>query len=1021
MINIKNEEIDQNKLEKKYETFSNKEKEMVHRLYHEKPKEFKELKNLIELLIFYKKPPTPEEFLDSKNKYLPADYINGLYPYIKEDFIKAMRKDNPYSIISFYGSTRCEAKNTPILMYDLSIKMIQDIRVGDILMGDDGTPRNVLETTKGFGKLYEIQQNKADNYIVNENHVLVLQYTNKGLRKDRNNAIDKNNGKTIEISIKDYLKLSKNKKHRLKGIKSPGFDFPYQKIPLDSYFLGVWLADGTSKSTEITTPDKEIKEYIYEYANKLKLQVSTYQNNTSKAIRYSIKGTTSANQFSHNDNIVFYALKNLNLLKNKHIPDIYIKNSKKVRLQLLAGLLDGGGYKSKGCYEIIQKNTKLANQIVLLARTLGFKVSIKKVKKGIKKLNFIGEYNLISISGNLFTIPLKIKRKKFLKNYKPRNNVLRTGIKVKELEKKGEFFGFALDGNQKYLHSDFTITHNTGKTVLARLFTLYSIIFVNYLRDPHTYFKINKMSKICIYLVSFKSDKTKQVYLSPLLNLLDASEMFIRERFEQNVYKKGIDLEGKIHFSEASKFGDITFPTMSIVTGKDASSLVGADIVAGAVSELTFFKEYAKGMTDEQIVQVFTKLYTRIQNTVGFGTFPCWSYIDSSANEADSPIENMILKDLKKDPHTFFRHYVLWEVRPHLFPEYERTGKTFPICSGDGAYKAKILYTDQDIEKIPSHLKIDIPIDLKDTFERNLIDSIKDVAGRGTSKENKLIPNISIITELFNNITLNNIEGLIIADSKDLPENLLWNQIYEKFFIKIDNNRLLFRRAQLEPRFLGVDLAYSLKGDIIGLTMLHKEWSKELNRVLYVSDFSFVVGPGKNEINLNAISCFIEDLIVKGGISFSGIYVDQFQSAELRQYTKRLEINTYLQSVDKELSPYLFFVVCLNNGTVKSGKNVFLKNNLKSLIRTKNKSGKEIIDHTSGTTNNDYLGNFEKSYCGINGKDCSDSFCQALWGAKNDDILPSICYEDENKRLSNKKEDINKNVEKAINKLHKYF
>jgi hypothetical protein len=50
----------------------------------------------------------------------------------------------------------CFAKDTPILLWNGSTKMSQDIIVGDILVGDDGTPRTVLNTVTGDDELYKI-------------------------------------------------------------------------------------------------------------------------------------------------------------------------------------------------------------------------------------------------------------------------------------------------------------------------------------------------------------------------------------------------------------------------------------------------------------------------------------------------------------------------------------------------------------------------------------------------------------------------------------------------------------------------------------------------------------------------------------------------------------------------------------------------------------------------------------------------------------------------------------------------
>lgn len=562
----------------------------------------------------------------------------------------------------------------------------------------------------------------------------------------------------------------------------------------------------------------------------------------------------------------------------------------------------------------------------------------------------------------------------------------------------------------------------TGKSLLARLFTMYSIIYVCYLRDPHAYFKINPMSKLCAYLLSFVSSKTAQVYISPLINLLDASEMFVRERFEQKTYEHGVDEEGKIHWSESSKFGDITFPKISVVSGRDASSLVGADIVCGAVSELTFFKNYSS-LDDSEIVQVFTKLFTRIQNTVGFSVFPCWSYIDSSSNDSSSEIEKMILYDLKEKDTVFFRHYVLWEVRPHLYPKWNKDrSKTFKICIGNNNVPACVINEQVNIKDIPSELIIDVPIDLKDTFERNLIDSIKDIAGRPTGNENKLIQNIQTIENIFDNSALINIEHILKVDAADKPEGALWQHIDTKYFTRYDMTQRILRRASQEPRYIGLDLAHSVKGDVMGICMLHKEWSRETKQIMFIADFCFAVGGVDTGINLEAPTYFIMDLANIGNTPIQGIFVDQFQSQTLIQYLVRNRIKAVKQSVDTTLEPYLFFVNCMMNKAFKSGKNIFLKNNLLSLVRIKMESGKEKVDHIQGKSNNLYNGDFEHSTAGLYAKDVSDAVCQALYGAYLDaEYIPVTVYEDENMKLSTKPEDITPFISAGYGLLHKFY
>ena len=53
------------------------------------------------------------------------------------------------------------------MMFDGSIKLVQNIKVGDLLMGDDSKPRKVLSTTIGYGGLRKITPTKGDAWVCN--------------------------------------------------------------------------------------------------------------------------------------------------------------------------------------------------------------------------------------------------------------------------------------------------------------------------------------------------------------------------------------------------------------------------------------------------------------------------------------------------------------------------------------------------------------------------------------------------------------------------------------------------------------------------------------------------------------------------------------------------------------------------------------------------------------------------------------------------------------------------------------
>ena len=346
---------------------------------------------------------------------------------------------------------KCLGLGTKIVMYDGTLKNVEDVEVGDQLMGDDSTPRNVLSLARGREKMFWVRQNKGIDYRVNESHIL-------SLKRSRNEGKHKH-GDILNIELKEYNKKSKRFHSNYKGYKV-GIDFKQKKLEIDPYFLGLWLGDGASSNVSIASIDNEIIEYLSEYARKLDLQLSV-QIPKEKCPIYSI--TSGQRGISkHKDKSLQKRLRDIGVLNNKHIPHNYIQNSEKNRLKLLAGLLDSDGYYDDKfhVFEIVQKNECLAQQIKYLADSLGFRVSMKTKKARIKKINYECDVYRLRIVGNLDKIPTKLPRKQARKLLAKRD-FQHTGVKV-EYDKVDEYYGFTIDGNNLFLLEDMTVTHNTS-------------------------------------------------------------------------------------------------------------------------------------------------------------------------------------------------------------------------------------------------------------------------------------------------------------------------------------------------------------------------------------------------------------------------------------------------------------------------------------------------------------------------------------------------------------------------------
>jgi len=380
-------------------------------------------------------------------------YIKELDPDIIEPRnSNYMNHDQGSSKLVICGKPGCFTRGTGVLMYDGKIKNVEDVELGEKVMGDDSTPRNVLELCRNSDEMFRINPKKGESYTVNRLHKLVLVSTGY-------NQIKK--GSIVEITVEDYLKKSKTWKERWK-IYRAGVNFMEKQVKIDPYIVGVWLGDGTSAEPEFTNIDSEVLDYLSKFSTENNLIFKKKSENSEYTYRISsIEGTKGKNTLLNN-------LKRYNLINNKHIPDDYKINSRENRLQLLAGLLDtDGSYDENGSgYDFIQKNERLFDDAIFLARSLGFSAYKKKTKKSCmyKGERKEGTYFRCHISGNVDEIPCKILRKQ-AKHRKINKNNLVTGFSVESVG-EGDYFGFTLDGNHRFLLGTFDVVRNTGKTTL---------------------------------------------------------------------------------------------------------------------------------------------------------------------------------------------------------------------------------------------------------------------------------------------------------------------------------------------------------------------------------------------------------------------------------------------------------------------------------------------------------------------------------------------------------------------------
>lgn len=296
------------------------------------------------------------------------------------------------------GMGKCLAKDTKVIMYNGSTKKVQDLVQGDLLMGDDNTPRTILTLTKGFGKMFTIVPVKGPRFTVNKAHILVL-----------------------KNSVKNPIITKRTRFNRIR-------------------YNVIWWENNELQNKLFKTED-EANNFMYEVLPRHQLYSEISVGDflkTSKAFRNVFKAYRVPIDFPRTNT-------------DSNI----ITSSREEKIQYITDILDSYDTVLDKEHDTLYfhikhtpENEKFKEHFLFICRSVGLYVNEYSVKQGIK----------ITIQGN---IALPLKNKELIndnKNYDKDYSMTNITIKYKE---RNEYYGFTLDNNHRFLFEDFTVTHNT--------------------------------------------------------------------------------------------------------------------------------------------------------------------------------------------------------------------------------------------------------------------------------------------------------------------------------------------------------------------------------------------------------------------------------------------------------------------------------------------------------------------------------------------------------------------------------
>ena len=382
-------------------------------------------------------------------------------------------RDNIFTIVNgLAGTGKAQPLDSLVLTPSGYIPM-GEIKIGDEVISSDGTPTKVTGVfPQGEKDIYKISFSDGTSTECCGEHLWLTQtYSDRNyikLVRNGSSSRIKIGEKGREGTVKNTIEImdtlfvgnkSKKTNHTIPIVKPIEFD--KKNTEIDSYLLGCLLGDGgfTTTTLSFTTNDEEI---LNEVTNRLPynhvITERYHQNYTIKSI-----GVKENKITEYLKNSKLFELKSY----DKFIPNEFLFNDIKTRLEILQGLMDTDGTvdKRSGVPIFYSTSIKLIEDVTFIVQTLGGIVTksekIGKYKKPNGEIRDCKKCYTLHINLPNEFVPFKLDRKiKLLKNrvkYFPARF-----IKNVELIGNKEAQCIMVDNDKHlYLTNDCIVTHNT--------------------------------------------------------------------------------------------------------------------------------------------------------------------------------------------------------------------------------------------------------------------------------------------------------------------------------------------------------------------------------------------------------------------------------------------------------------------------------------------------------------------------------------------------------------------------------
>ena len=308
--------------------------------------------------------------------FLPGTLSEKIDPYLRPLYDALHDMMDPESIPKLmnagiievaplaYMRGRAQPVFTEVLTPE-GFQAIGDLKVGDVVIGSDGRPTEVMGVyPQGFKEIYRVHTQDGSSTLASGDHLWWV-YT----RSDRRRGKPARVLQTKEMI--GNLRAAHYHRYELPLLSTP-VEFEARPVPLDPYALGLLLGDGcfscrTSPPFATTDPElvDELKRLIPGIAVRRKSEVDDVLIREDGNC-----GDTSVK------NPITSAMRELGLAgaksDTKFIPRDYLFNSPDVRLSVLQGLIDSDGGRSLGRAAPAESSTPRCRRVFEMTSDFSF-------------------------------------------------------------------------------------------------------------------------------------------------------------------------------------------------------------------------------------------------------------------------------------------------------------------------------------------------------------------------------------------------------------------------------------------------------------------------------------------------------------------------------------------------------------------------------------------------------------------------------------------------------------------------